>query len=56
MVTMTTAQNALKDLYLDVVSNQLNTKTNVLFNQIKSSTSDVYGREVQKIVPYWVNG
>lgn len=56
MVTMTTAQNALKDLYLDVVSNQLNTKTNVLFNQIKSSTSDVYGREVQKLVPYGVNG
>ncbi len=56
MVTMTTAQNALKDIYLDVVSNQLNTKTNVLLNQFKQTTQDVYGREVQKLVPYGVNG
>jgi len=56
MVTMTTAQNALKDIYLDVVSNQLNTKTNVLFNQFKQTTADVYGRDVQKLVPYGVNG
>ena len=56
MVTMTTAQSALKDIYLDVVSNQLNTKTNVLFNQFKQTTADVYGRDVQKLVPYGVNG
>ncbi len=56
MVTMTTAQNALKEIYLDVVSNQLNTKTNVLFNQFKQTSSDIYGREVQRLVPYGVNG
>lgn len=56
MVTMTTAQSALKDIYLDVVSNQLNTKTNVLFNQFKQTSADVYGRDVQKLVPYGVNG
>lgn len=56
MVTMSTAQNALKDLYLDVVSNQLNTKTNVLFNQFKQTSQDIYGREVQRLVPYGVNG
>jgi len=56
MVTITTAQNALKDLYLDVVSEQLNTKTNVLLNQFKQTTNDVYGREVQRLVPYGVNG
>ncbi|MBR1925629.1 MAG: phage major capsid protein [Clostridia bacterium] len=56
MVTITTAQNALKDLYLDVVSEQLNTKTNVLLNQFKKTTNDVYGREVQRLVPYGVNG
>lgn len=56
MVTMTTAQNALKELYLDVVSNQLNTKTNVLFNQFKQTTSDIYGRDVQRLVPFGVNG
>lgn len=56
MVTMTTAQSALKDIYLDVVSNQLNTKTNVLLNQFKQTTSDVYGREIQKLAPYGING
>ncbi len=56
MVTMTTAQNALKDIYLDVVSEQLNTKTNVLFNQFKQTSQDIYGREVQRLVPYGING
>ena len=56
MVTITTAQNALKDLYLDVVSEQLNTKTNVLLNQFKQTTNDVYGREVQMLAPYGLNG
>ena len=56
MVTMTTAQNALKELYLDVVSNQLNTKTNVLFNQFKQTTADIYGRDVQRLVPFGLNG
>ena len=56
MVTITTAQNALKDIYLDVVSEQLNTKTNVLLNQIKQSSQDIYGREVQRLVPYGLNG
>ena len=56
MVTMTTAQNALKEIYLDVVSEQLNTKTNVLLNQFKQSTQDIYGREIQRLVPYGING
>lgn len=56
MVTMQTAENALKDVYLGVVSNQLNTNTNALYNQIKQTTSDVYGREIQKLAPYGVNG
>lgn len=56
MVTMSTAQNALKEVYLGVVSNQLNTQTNALYNQIKNSTADVYGRQVQKLVPFGVNG
>ncbi len=56
MVTMETAQNALKDIYLDVVSEQLNTKTNVLFNEFKQTSQDIYGREVQRLVPYGVNG
>lgn len=56
MVTLETAENALKTLYLGVVSNQLNTKTNPLFNKIKQSTADVWGKEVKKIAPVGING
>ena len=56
MVTLETAENALKTLYLGVVSNQLNTKTNPLFNKIKQSTADVWGKEVKKLAPVGING
>jgi hypothetical protein len=55
-VTMTTAEQALKILYLGVVTEQLNTKTNPLYNAIKSSTQNVVGKEVRKMAPYGVNG
>lgn len=56
MVTLTTAENALKTLYLGVVSNQLNTSINPLFSKIKQSTSDVWGKEIRKLAPYGLNG
>lgn len=56
MVTLETAENALKTLYLGVVSNQLNTKTNPLFNKIKQTTADVWGKEVKKLAPVGING
>ena len=56
MVTLQTAENALKTLYLGVVSNQLNTKTNPLFNKIKQTTADVWGKEVKKLAPVGING
>ena len=34
-VTLTSAENALKSFYLDVVAHQLNTETNPLYNKIK---------------------
>lgn len=55
-VTMATAEQALKIMYLDVVADQLNTRTNPLYNKIKTSTQDVYGKEVRKMAPYGVNG
>lgn len=55
-VNMTSADSALKALYLGVVSDQLNTRTNPLFNKIKSSVRDVWGKEVRKLAPYGVNG
>lgn len=56
MVTLTTAENALKTLYLGVVSNQLNTSINPLFAKIKQSTSDVWGKEIRKLAPFGLNG
>ena len=56
MVTLTTADNALKEVYLGVVSNQLNTSINPLLAKINQTTSDVWGKEIRKIAPYGING
>lgn len=56
MISLTTAQNALKNVYLDAMSNQLNTQTDPIFAMIKQSSTDVYGRNIIKLVPYGING
>ncbi|MBQ8468679.1 MAG: phage major capsid protein [Clostridia bacterium] len=56
MVTLTTADNALKEVYLGVVSNQLNTSINPLLAQIKQTTADVWGKDIVKLAPYGLNG
>lgn len=56
MITLATADNALKDVYLGVVSDQLNTTTNPLLAKIKQTTSDVWGNNIVKMAPYGVNG
>jgi len=56
MVTLTSAQNALKSVYLDVVSEQLNIKSNALLSVIKKNSKDVYGKEIIKLAPYGLNG
>lgn len=56
MVTLQSADAALKSVYLGVVSNQLNTKINPLMAKIKQTTKDVYGKEVIKLAPYGLNG
>lgn len=56
MVTIASAENALKTLYLGVVSEQLNTQVIPLLAKIKQSTTDVWGKEVRKLVPYGANG
>ena len=55
-VTLANADKALKSLYLDVVSEQLNTKANPLLAAIKQSTNDVWGKEIRKLAIYGVNG
>ncbi len=55
MVTTTTADNVLKSYYLSAVSDQLN-KSSPLLARIAQTTSDVWGRDVRKVVRYGVNG
>ena len=56
MVSLTSAENALKTVYLGVVANQLNVNANPLLGKIKQSTSDVWGKEIKKLAPYGING
>lgn len=56
MVTMETAEKALKTVYLGVVANQLNVGVNPLLSKIKQTSSDVWGKEIVKLVPYGLNG
>ena len=56
MVTINSAENALKSVYLSAVTELLNTKVNPLFTKINQSTSDVWGKEIRKAVTYGLNG
>lgn len=56
MVTLETAEKALKSVYLNVVADQLNVGVNPLLAKIEQTTSDVWGKEIVKLVPYGING
>ncbi len=56
MVTINSAENALKSVYLGVVANQLNVNANPLLSKIKKSNKDVWGKEIIKLAPYGING
>ncbi|MBQ8908799.1 MAG: phage major capsid protein [Clostridia bacterium] len=56
MVTLQTAENALKEVYLGVVANQLNVNANPLLAKIKRSNKDVWGKEIRKLAPFGING
>ncbi|MDE7454436.1 MAG: phage major capsid protein, partial [Clostridia bacterium] len=56
MVTLQSADNALKSLYLGVVAEQLNTAVNPLFAKFNQTTADVWGKEIRKLAPFGVNG
>ena len=56
MVTLTSADNALKTLYLGVVADQLNTAVNPLLARFQQTTSDVWGKEIRKLAPFGING
>ena len=56
MISLSTADKALKTLYLGVITNQLNTKTNAFLGKIEQSTANVWGKNIVRLVPYGVNG
>ena len=56
MVTIQTADNALKSFYLDAVTEALDLKTNPLLAKIKRSSTNVTGKEVRKLVASSING
>ncbi|MBO7187481.1 MAG: phage major capsid protein [Clostridia bacterium] len=56
MLNLTTADKALKDYYLDAISEQLNTGVNPIFAQIEKTSENVYGKTIKKIVTAELNG
>lgn len=54
-VNLTNADGALKSVYLDVISEQLDYNVNPFFSAIKRSTNDVWGKEVRKLAIYGMN-
>ena len=56
MITIETADNALKSFYLDAVTEALDLKANPLLAQIARSTADVVGKDVRKLVKYGMSG
>lgn len=56
MVTLETADSALKTVYLGVIGNQLNVGANPLLTKIKQTTSNVYGNTIRKATSYGVSG
>ena len=55
-VTLSSAEAALKSVYLGVVANQLNVIANPLLGKIKQSTANVWGKDIIKLAPYGING
>ena len=56
MVSMATADHALKTVYLGAITEQMNTEVNPLLAKIKQSTEDVWGKDIKRLVQYGVNG
>ena len=56
MITLETADSALKTVYLGVIGNQLNTASNPLLTKIKQTTNNVYGNEIVKSTSYGISG
>lgn len=56
MVTLTSADNILKSVYLDAIVDQINTKTNPFYNMIKKGSENVVGKEIICATRFGLNG
>lgn len=56
MITLSNAENVLKEVYLGVIADQINTKTNPLFGKIKKSRRNIIGKDVRVVAPIGING
>lgn len=54
MVSLETANNALKNVYLDVIANQLNCNIDCVLGKIQQTSKDIWGKEI--IVLTDING
>lgn len=56
MVTLNTAELAMKNVYLNVLPEQIKLAANPFYSKIKQTSNDIYGKEVVKLAPFGVNG
>jgi len=56
MVTLKSAEAALKTVYLGTVTELLNTRVNPLLTKIQQTSSDVWGKEIRKAAKAGING
>ena len=54
-VTLANADKALKSVYLDVISDQIDKYSSPLLSRIKKTTDSVYGKDVKKLVIHGAN-
>ena len=56
MVSLQSAENALKSFYLDAVKDSIDTKTSPFLAKVEQSTADVYGKDVKKVIRLGFHG
>ena len=56
MISLTTADNALKSVYLEAITNQLNKTTDALYSKIDATSEYVSGNAIKKLVTLGMNG
>jgi hypothetical protein len=56
MITVESAESALKNIYLDVVVNDINTKTNPFLTMVGKNTKTVSGKEIKCPIRYGDEG